>query len=164
METKKTSEKCRTIRNWLCKVISSRIGVEAGWVRNHIAHCPRCQRRLASAGKVNLALSIIKSQPHNIDLLKRANAQAIGVLKHSLRNAPKAQKLKTVLPEPKLPERFGKYKSSIANTAACIVILFLMKAGVFSSMDKFQTEGQKIVKQYYTNQVGEELAEEIFHA
>ena len=164
METKKAKERCRSIRAWLYKAVSGCVSLNADWVQNHIANCPRCQRRLSSVGKVNLALSIIKSQPHNLDLLMRANAQAIGVLKHSLRNAPKAQKLKTVLPEPKLLERFGKYKSSIANTAACILILFLMKAGVFSSMDKFQTEGQKIVKQYYTNQVGEELADEISHA
>ena len=92
----------------------------------------------------------------------RANTQAIGVLKHSLRNAPKAQKLKTVLPEPTLFERFGKYRNSIVNTAACIMVLFLMKVGIFSSMDKFQSEGQKVVKQYYAIRVGEELADEIF--
>lgn len=94
----------------------------------------------------------------------RANTQAIGVLKHSVRNAPKARRLKTMLPEPKLFERYSKYKSSIANVAACIAILFLMKTGVFSSMDKFQTEGQKVIKQYYASRVGEEIANEIFSA
>ena len=164
METKKANKRCRIIRAWLYKAVSSHIGLNADWVQNHIVNCPRCQWRLASVGKVNLALSIIKSQPHNLDLLMRANAQAIGVLKHSLRNAPKAQKLKTMLPEPKLLERCGKYKHSLANTAACIAILLLMKISVFSSMDKFQTQGQKVVEQYYASQVGEELANEIFSA
>jgi hypothetical protein len=95
-------------------------------------------------------------------LLMRANTQAIGVLKHSLRRAPKARKLKVILPEPKLMERFGKYGHSIVNTAACITILLLMKIGVFSSMDKFHTQGQKVYRQYYTRQVGEDLANEIF--
>ncbi len=94
----------------------------------------------------------------------RANAQAIGVLKHSLRKAPKAQKLKAMVPEPKLFERCGKYKRSLANAAACIAILLLMKVGVFSSMDKFQSEGQKVVKQYYASHVGDDLTNEIFSA
>jgi len=119
---------------------------------------------MASIGKVNLALSIIKSQPHKLDLLMRANAQAIGVLKHSLREAPKARKLKEARPEPKLLERWSKYKHSAANAAACIAILFLMKTGVFSSMDKFQTEGQKAMRQYYAAQIGQDLADELFSA
>lgn len=82
-----------------------------------------------------------------------------------------------MLPEPKLLERCSKYKSSIVNVAACIAILFLIKTGVFSSMDKFQlvlrserllrrvvTEGQKVIKQYYASRVGEEIANEILSA
>jgi len=156
--------KCRQIRAWLHKAIRSHFGPDADWVQNHIGNCPRCQRRFASIGKVNLALSLVKSQPHKLDLLMRANTQAIGVLKHSLREAPKAQKLKTMQPEPKLSERYSMYKHSAANVAACITILFLMKTGVFSFMDKFQNHGQKVVKQYYVSQVGEDLANDIFTA
>jgi len=164
MKTTEANKKCRQIRAWLYKAINSRIGLGADWVQNHIANCPRCQRRVTSLGKVNLALSVMKSQPHNLDLLMRANAQAIGVLKHSLRQAPKARKLRTLLPEPKLLERCRKYKRSVANVAACIAILLLMKIGIFSSMDKLQTEGQKVIKQYYASHVGQELADEIFSA
>jgi hypothetical protein len=164
METKKAKERCRSIRAWLYKAVSGCVSLNADWVQNHIANCSRCQRRFSSVGKVNLALSIIKSQPHNLDLLMRANAQAIGVLKHSLRNAPKAQKLKAMVPEPKLLERYGKYKHPLANSAACIAILLFMKVGVFSSMGKFQSEGQRVVKQYYDSHVGDDLANEIFSA
>jgi len=157
-----TGNKCRQIRARLYKAISSRISFDANWVQNHIAGCSRCQRRLAYAGKVKLALSMIKSQPHKLELLMRANTQAIGVLKHSLRRGPKAEKLKTMLPEPKLLERLSKYKHSAVNAAACIAIVLLMKIGIFSSMDRFQTEGEKIVKQYYACQVGQDLADEIF--
>lgn len=154
--------RCKQIRSWLLKAITSRFGPDADWIQNHIVNCPRCQRRLAAVGKVNLALSAIKSQPHKLDLLTRANTQAIGVLKHSLRQAPKAHKLRAMLPEPKLLERASQYKHPVANIAACITILLLMKIGIFSSMEKFQTQGQKAIRQYYVSQVGEDLANEVF--
>jgi hypothetical protein len=164
MKNKNTNNKCREIRAWLHKTINSRLGLDADWVQNHIWKCPRCHRRIVSYGKVNLALSAMKSQPHKLDLLMRANAQAIGVLKHSLRRAPKACKLKAILPKPKLLERWGKYAHPAANAVACIVILLLMKIGVFSSMDKFQRRSQHVVKQYYTSHIGQEMADEIFTA
>jgi len=150
------------MRDWLYTTASKRFSPDADWLQGHILNCPRCRRRLVSCGKVNLALSFMKTQPHSLDLLMRANTQAIGVLKHSLRRAPKARKLRVILPEPKLLERFGKYGHSAVNTAACITILLLMKIGVFSSMDKFHIQGQKVYRQYYTKQVGEDLADEIF--
>ena len=162
METEKTNKNCRGIRNRLLNAVSKRISLNTDWVQNHVSGCPKCQRRLASIGRVNLALSILKSRPHNLDLLMRANAQAIGVLKHSLRNEPKAQKLKKALPQPKLFEKCAKYKSSIANAAACIAILVLMKVGIFASMDTFQSEGQRAVKQYYANHIGQDLADDVF--
>ncbi|MBA7675704.1 hypothetical protein ES703_83941 [subsurface metagenome] len=154
------NNKCRRIRGFLS--VPKGFGLDANWLQNHITNCPRCQRRLVSYGKVNLAISAIKSQPHKLDLLMCANAQAIGVLKHSLRQAQKAKKLRTIRPEPKLRERFGKYASSAANIAACIAIMLLMKFGIFSSMDTFQTQGQKVIKQYYASRIGDDLADEIF--
>lgn len=157
-----SSSKCNGIRTRLRGVLSTTFSIDAQWVRNHIANCPRCHQRLASLGRVNLALSLVKSQPHAVDLLMRANAQAIGVLKHSLREAPRAAELKKKLPEPKVVEKCSKYKHSAANVAACITILFLMKIGVFSSMDSFQSHGQEVFKQYYAKHVGQDMADEIF--
>jgi hypothetical protein len=157
-----TNNKCRRIRSWLYTALNRHLGPEANWLNDHIINCPRCQRRLISCGKVNLAISFIKSQPHNHDLLRRANEQAIGVLKHSLRHESKAQKLKSELPEPKLSEKYSMYGSSLANLAACALILLLMKIGVFSSMNNFHNQGQKVIRQYYSKQVGEDLADEIF--
>ena len=164
MKTIKAKNECRGIRGRLYEIISSRFGFDADWVQSHVANCPRCQRRLVSAGRVNLALSAMKTQPYNLDLLMRANTQAIGVLKHSLREAPKAQKLKTAKPEPKVFERLVKYRHSTLNAAGCIAILFFMKIGVFSSMHTFQREGEKVVKQYYVSRAGQELADEVFGA
>lgn len=154
--------KCRQIRTWLHKAVSIRFGLDADWVQKHIVNCLRCQRRLADVGKVNLALSVLKSQPHELDLLMRANTQAIGVLKHNLRQAPKAKVLRVMQPEPKLLEKWSKYAHSAVNVAACIAILLLMKISVFSSMDELQTQGRKVVKQYYISRVGEDLEDEIF--
>ena len=162
MRVMKLNNKCKRIRTRLYTAMSRRFGPDAKWLHNHIMYCPRCQHRLVSYGKVNLALSFMKNQPHGLDLLMRANTQAIAVLKHSLRREPKAQKLERKLPEPKLMERCRQYGHSAANLAACIVILLLMKIGVFSSMGNLQTQGQKVIKQYYVKQVGEDLADEIF--
>jgi len=162
MTVMKINNQCKRIRTWLYAAMSRRFGPEANWLHNHIMYCPRCQRRLVSCGKVNLALSFMKSQPHALDLLMRANTQAIAVLKHSLRREPKAQKLETKLPEPNLRERCNQCGHSVANLAACILILFLMKVGVFSSMGNLQAQGQKVIKQYYVKQVGADLADEIF--
>ena len=147
---------CTKFRTWLYKILGSHLALNADWVQNHVARCPRCQRRLASVARVNLALSLLKAQPHSLDLLKRANAQAIGVLKHSLRDAPKAAVLRNIQPEPSLLERCGKYKSSLANIAACFAVLFLMKVGIFSFMSRFQSQGQKTLKNYYAANLGKD--------
>jgi len=163
MKAKKTNKNCSNIKDRFYKTISKRVGLEAGWVQNHIAGCPKCQRRLASLGRVNLALSMIKSMPHGTDLLGKANSQAIGVLKHSLRNCSKAEKLRKILPNPTVFEKCWTYRNTAANSAACIAILCLMKVGIFSSASKLQAESQKIVKQYY-EQAGKDLADDIFSA
>jgi hypothetical protein len=91
-----------------------------------------------------------------------ANTQTISVLKRSLCDVPKAQKLKTIKPEPGFIEKSRKYRSSIVNTAACLAVLFLMKTGVFSSMNKFQTSGTDAMRSYYAARVGADIADEIF--
>jgi len=164
MAITRADNQCKRIRTWLHSAVKRHLGAEAGWLQSHISSCPRCRRRLVSLGKVNLALSLMKARPHSLDLLMRANEQAIAVLKHGLRAEPQAAKLKAILPEPKLVERCGRYGQSVGHWAACVTILLLMKTGVFSSMDTFQTEGQEVMKQYYARQVGQDLAEEVFPA
>lgn len=159
---KRNISKCKQIRNRLYSTLGKHLSPDAPWLQKHIAQCPRCQKRFKSINKVNLALSCMKSQSHSLDLLKNANIQTIGVLKHSLREEPKAQKLRNIFPEPKLFERMAKYFQPSANLAVCVLVLVLMKMSVFSSMSKVQTQGQKAVKQYYVARVGEDLAEDIF--
>ena len=162
MKTNKIGQKCKNIRTRLYQLICNHISLESDWVQLHVANCPKCQKRLASVSKVNLAFSIIKSQPHNLDLLMRANTKAISVLKHSLRDSTKAKKLRKALPEPSFFEKSRKYRSSIVNTAACIIIMFLMKSGIFSYTETIQSEGQKAIRNYYASHVGDDLTDEIF--
>jgi len=39
----------------------------------------------------------------------------------------------------------------------------MMKAGIFSSLDRFQSEGELAVKRYYQHHLGEDGAEDIFY-
>jgi hypothetical protein len=146
----------------LSEAISRHVDPDSQWFRNHIASCTRCQQRFIYYGKFNLAITAIKSQPHKLDLLKCANSQTIGVLKHSLRKAQEVKKLKTIQPEPGCLNKYNRYSSSLLNLAACITILLLTKIGVFSSMDTFQSQGQKVIQKYYANRIGDDLADEIF--
>ena len=154
--------KCKRIRSWLSEAISRHVDPDSRWFQNHIASCTRCQQRFISYGKFNLAITAIKSQPHKLDLLMCANSQAISVLKHSLRSVHEAKKLKIIRPEPSRLRKCNRYSSSVLNFAACVTILLLLKIGVFSSMNTFQTQGQKVIQKYYANRIGNDLADEIF--
>ncbi len=163
-EGKAAPGRCRRIRQRLADSARRRLGPEAVWVQRHVAGCPRCQRRLAAIARVDLALSAIKSQPHRLDLLMRANSAALRMLNHQLREAAQARRLEEARPEPCIFERCGRYRGILTNVAACIAILFLTKAGIFSSFDKARTRGQTVMKQYYAAQAGEDLAGEVFES
>jgi hypothetical protein len=153
---------CKRLRLRLVESAHHRLGLEAGWVQRHVAGCARCQRRLAAVAKVDLALSAIRSQPHRLDLLMRANAAAARMLSHQLRQTPQAHRLERARPEPCLLERCARHRGAVTNIAACVAILFLTKAGIFSSLDKARTRGQAVMKQYYATQAGDDLAREVF--
>jgi hypothetical protein len=162
MENTHKNTVCRRMRLWLGNIIGSRLNIEAGWIQDHLVHCPRCRARILPLGRVEMAMSLLKTQPHQLDLLMRANTKAIGMLKHSLRIAPKAAKLKMMRPEPKFAERYAHYVRPTANAAACLALLVLAKIGIFESMDRFGQESQKTIHQYYAKNLGNEMADEIF--
>ena len=158
--------KCRELRFRLSDMVGGYLNADADWIQQHIKHCCRCRARLAGFNRVEIALSLLKTEPHKVDLLGRANNQAIRILKHSLRDAPRAQSLKHKQPEPKWYQRCARYTHSIGNAAACLAILLLMRMGIFSSMNKFQDEGQKVLKQYYKHQLPDDssLVDDLFRA
>jgi hypothetical protein len=158
----KNKNYCRKLKVLMLQLLADRFSIDRDWVQNHIANCPKCQQRIMRLGKVELAIALLKSQPHNLDLLMRANTQAIGVLKHSLRTATKAERLRSVRPEPGALERCSRYKHSFANAAACIAIAVLMNSSAFSSAKTFEDKSRKAVENYYVKQLGKEVAAEIF--
>ena len=153
---------CRRLRNWFGRLIADKLTLDRHWIQDHIANCPRCQQRITHLGRVDLALSLLRSEPHTLDLLMRANTQAIGVLKHALRESAKAEKLRQVRPEPGILDVCAKYKRPLVNAAACIIIALLMKVSVFSSGGRFENQSRKAVENYYVKNVGDDLAREIF--
>lgn len=153
---------CKQLGDRVIRLLADGFNPNRLWIQNHIANCPRCQRRLAHLGKVELAISLLKSQPHNLNLLMRANTQAIGVLKHSLRTTTKAELLRNIRPDLSIIERCAKYKNSFASVAACIVIAILIKGGAFSSAKIFESKSQEAVEHYYASNAGEDIARDIF--
>jgi len=152
----------RKIRGRLVDSAHRRFGLAAPWVQRHLANCPKCRQRLAGVVKVDLALSVIKSQPHRLDLLMRANTAAIRMLSHQLRQTEAADRLKEAEPQPSLAQRCAGQQNAIVNVAACLAVLMLTKAGIFTSLDKARTHGDAALKQYYTDRAGEDLAGEVF--
>ena len=140
---------CPRIRQWLLETLSQRLDVTSAWVQRHLADCPRCRRQIAGNSRLRLALVLIKTQPHSSDLLMHANRRAIRVLRRNLQESPQAQKLRHIHARPPLRERLGKYTQSIGHAAACLLVLVLLRMGIFSSLTKIQDQGQQFVKQYY---------------
>lgn len=164
MKTDKDIKICKNIRTRLYNFFGRTIGNDADWISNHIAHCTRCQQRIASLGRIQLALILVKTQMHSPALLKDANSMAISVLSKKVRNSSKAQKLRSIQPAPTLFEKAGRYRSSLLNAAACLAILILLKIGIFSSMESFNSRSEQALKQYYAKNIGDELTDEIFPA
>src|SRR5512146_1328201 len=111
-EGRPAAGRCRQIRHRLADSLAERLGPEAPWVQKHVAQCPRCQKRLAALGQVDLALSLIKSQPHQLDLLMRANTAALRMLSRDLREAREAERLEEAPLEPGWLERCARYRIS----------------------------------------------------
>ncbi len=153
---------CLSIRNTLFSGLAKKTGIHADWVQSHLAICPRCQQRLAGVSRVGLAFDLIRNQPQKLHLLSQANQKAISVLKHSLRNSEKADQLKAAFPQPSIFARVGKYHYAAANVAACLMIFFLVKTRIFNSIERFQDDSENALKNYYSVQVGKDIAEDIF--
>ena len=156
----RTKESCGPARRGLLEALIDRLGVSLA-LRRHMESCPRCQRRASRAARLSLALVMLRTQAHGGDLLLRANRKAIAMLKRNVRDLPQAERLRTVLPRPKLHQRLLASGQSVLNAAACVIVLLLLRAGVISSMTKVHDEGKQVLHQYYASQLGEEMADEI---
>ncbi|MBE0534957.1 MAG: hypothetical protein IH624_04745 [Phycisphaerae bacterium] len=136
----------------------------ACWLHDHIFNCPRCQARIVRFGQVDLALMMLKSQPHSRDLVMKANTSAIGMLKHSLRQAPAAEKLQHFQADGAGHDKYGRHMIPLLKMAACLAVVLILKLGIFSSMENFRREGNSAIGNYYARHLGQEYADDIFHA
>ena len=183
-KTRQTEQVPRTGASFSCKLVRKRlfgpsaadrersslvgrfsglgIDLDAPWVQEHMSTCMRCQRRFAVIGKVKLGLSLLKSQSHSLDLLSKANARTVQVLRRDLRHTPQADELKSILPRPTLTTRLSVLRHSLAHMAACVTILILSKVGIFSSIEQTQKQGHKVVRHYYDNHLGADLSDDMF--
>ena len=152
---------CGRIRQWLVETLTQRLDITTAWLQRHLAACPSCRRQIAGNSRLRLALLLIKTQPHSRDLLMQANRRAIRILKRNLQESAQAEKLRHIRARPSLPERLGKYTQSIGHAAACLLVLLLLRMGVFSSLTKIQDQGQQFVKQYYARHLDQDLYDDI---
>ena len=162
MSTLNIKNKCKRLRFRLSRKLIETLNLNGLWLQTHVANCPRCQKRLYRLGRVNLAFTLVKSQPHNLNLLMRANTQTINSLKHSLRTAPKAEILKAVRPEPHWLFSHSKHLQSLLGTAACLAFILLLKVGLFNSVEDFKHKGDNVVRNYCAKRLDQETFDEIF--
>ncbi len=130
-------------------------------VNDHIAHCPQCRRRLAGQNRVEIALMLMKSQPQSGHLLAKANAKTLGVLKHSLREAPKSETLRQSRPDTTRFEKLRPGLERVANTAACLFVILMIKTGLTNSLADYHDQGETAIHNYYARNLGQSMADEL---
>lgn len=133
----------------------------AGRLNEHIANCPKCRRRLAGQNRVELALMLMKTQPQSLHLLAKANAKTLGVLKHSLREAPKSESLRRSRPDTGRFEKMRPGMERVANTAACFFVVLMIKTGLTNSLADYQNQGETAIHNYYARNLGQSMADEL---
>lgn len=153
--------RCGDLVQRLVEAFEGRWEVPSAWVDRHVASCPRCQRRLRGAGRLSLAMSLLRCQPHRSDLLMRANSQAIRMLQREVRSSEKAQQLRHQLPKGGLLTAMGRYSQGVTNAAACLAILVLLRVGLLSSIDTFQRQGRQAMHDYYSRNLDEETVDHL---
>ena len=104
----------------------------------------------------------MKSQPYEMGLLGRAHTQALNVLSHSLRYAPKSDSLKTARSDVNKLEKMRPGLERLLNTAACLFIILMIRTGISKSLLDYEEQGQAVIKNYYARNLDSQTFEELF--
>lgn len=131
-------------------------------LNDHVAYCPRCQRRLAIVNRVEIAMMLLKTQSQDIDLLARANSKALDAMKHSLRNAPQSAMLRTTQVGQNRFEKNHPGLERALNFAACVFVLVMIKTGVSNSLLDYKRQGEDVILNYYARNLDSQMLDEIF--
>ena len=135
MTNSRRTDNCGRSRSILDRFLENRTAIASTWLQKHLDVCPACRERMSRYNRFSLAMKLLKAQPHSPQLLKNANTRAINMLKHSARELPLAEKLRQKMPKPAFISGLGKYSHAVTHVAACIAVVFLLKTGVFQTMD-----------------------------
>jgi len=162
MKIFKDKNQCRLVRNERCGVIRS---VKMRMLRrldNHVAGCPKCQQRLATVNRVEVALMLVKSEPYEMGLLARANNKALNVLTRSLRFAPKSTLLRQAKSDTNRIEKARPFIEKVLNVAACLFVVIMIKTGVSHSLLDYKEQGEAVIHNYYARNLDSQMFDEIF--
>ena len=133
-----------------------------GRLDHHIAHCPKCQQRLATTNRIEAALMLTKTQSQPTDLLAQANTRVLNNLSNVLRQDPKSDNLKVARPETNRIEKMRPILERVLNTAACLFIICLIKTGMTSSFLDYRDQGQTAIENYYARNLDSQTFDELF--
>lgn len=162
MNDTRHNEQCRRLRaapNGFWSMVKERLAERCS---AHIAACPRCQKRLAATGRVELALCLMRMQPHTMELLSQANTAALKYLKRSLRETPCADRLRTAVREPGRMEKAAPMLERLMNVAACLFVVLMIRVGLTHKMMEIQEQGTRIMEKYYARNLDPQLYEDVF--
>lgn len=128
----------------------------------HIASCPRCQKRLARIGRVELAFCLMRMQPQAVNLLANANTAALKYLKRSLRETPRAETLRAAVYGPGRLEKAAPHLERLLNWAACLFVVLLIRTGVTHKLFEIKEQGTAVIENYYARHLDAQIFEDIF--
>jgi hypothetical protein len=131
-------------------------------LNDHVAGCPRCQRRLAMVNRVEVALMLMKAEPYQMGLLARANNKALDVLTHSLRFAPKSDLLRQAKSDTHRIEKVRPILEKMLNVAACLFVVIMIKTGISHSLSDYKEQGEAVIHNYYARNLDSQMFDEIF--
>ena len=162
MKMRNDKNQCRSVRSERCGMIHSLKVRLLRRLDDHVAECPKCQRRLATVNRVEVALMLMKSQPYEMGLLARANNKALDVLTHSLRNAPKSAILRMAKSDTSRLEKAYPLIERVLNVAACLFVVVMIKSGVSHSLLDYKEQGEAVIHNYYARNLDSQTFNEIF--
>ncbi|MEN8128241.1 MAG: hypothetical protein ABFR90_10635 [Planctomycetota bacterium] len=156
---KKRCRSVRTKRYGLIRSVKVRL---LGQLSDHVAECPKCQKRLAAINRIEIALMLMKSQPCKMGLLARANNKTLDVLTHSLRFGAKSTLLRQAVPDTNRLEKARPFIEKILNMAACLFVIVMIKSGISNSLLDYKEQGQAVIHNYYARNLDSQMFDEIF--
>ena len=162
MKTSTNKNQCRSVRSEQFEVIGSLKMRALRRLNDHVVECPKCQKRLATINRVEVALMLMKSEPYEMGLLARANNKALDVLTHSLRFAPKSTLLRQAASDTNPIEKAHPLIERVLNVAACLFIVIMIKTGVSHSLLNYKEQGEAVIHNYYALNLDSQMLEEIF--